>query len=59
MKETLESIDKLQVDLDEANAAKVTIEARVKTVEDQVANLQRQLHLKCKKVEPYQTRLRS
>lgn len=42
MKETLESVDKLQVDLDEANATKATLEGRATTTEDQVANLQQQ-----------------
>lgn len=40
MKETLQSIDNLQVDMDVANAAKVNLEGRVKAPEDQVAELQ-------------------
>lgn len=34
MKEMLESIDKLQVDLDEANTTKLASKNRVKTTED-------------------------
>lgn len=44
MKEIQESVDKLQTDLDEANAAKAALEGRAKTVEDQVFDLQWQLH---------------
>lgn len=43
MKETLEWIEKLQTDLDEANTAKATLENQFKTAEDQVANLQCQV----------------
>lgn len=37
IKETLELVDKLRVDLDEANASKLGLEDRVKSTEDQVA----------------------
>lgn len=43
IKETLESVDKLQANLDEANTSKVALENRAKTVEDQVVILQRQV----------------
>lgn len=43
MKETLQSIDNLQVDMDVANAAKVNLEGRAKAAEDQVAELQWQI----------------
>lgn len=43
MKETLEWIEKLQTDLDEANTTKATLENQFKTTEDQVANLQCQV----------------
>lgn len=39
MKETLESVEKLQTHLDEANTAKLVLENRVATAEDQVAIL--------------------
>lgn len=41
MKEKLESVDKLQVDLDEANASKLAYKNWAKAAEDQVAILQR------------------
>lgn len=44
--ETPESVDKFQVDLDEANAAKDTVEARAKTTEDQVVALSSTLHIR-------------
>lgn len=40
MKENLESVDKFQADLDEANTSKLALENRAKTTEDQVAILQ-------------------
>lgn len=40
MKETLEFVDKLQVNLDKSNAVKTIVEARAKTAEDQVIDLQ-------------------
>lgn len=40
MKETLEFMDKLQVDLDAALASKLGLENRAKSTEDQVALLQ-------------------
>lgn len=40
MKETLESINKLQADLDEGNAAKASLKNRAQIIEDQVADLQ-------------------
>lgn len=40
IKEKLEFIDNLQVNLDEANAAKAVIEAWAKTAENQVVDLQ-------------------
>lgn len=40
IKEKLEFIDNLQVNLDEANAAKAIIEAWAKTAENQVVDLQ-------------------
>lgn len=43
IKETLESVDKFQVDLDEANASKATLEIKAKVVEDQVVKFQRQV----------------
>lgn len=43
MKETLESVDKLQIDLDQANTSKLALENRAKAAEDQVAMLQRQV----------------
>lgn len=43
MKETLESVDKLQADLDQANASKSTLKNRAKRAEDQVTMLQRQV----------------
>lgn len=43
MKETFESIDKLQVNLDEANSSKLALENQAKNIEDQVAILQRQV----------------
>lgn len=39
MKETLESVDKLQIDLDQANTSKLALENRAKAAEDQVAML--------------------
>lgn len=39
IKEIIESIDKLQIDLDAANAVKETLENRSKIAENQVANL--------------------
>lgn len=39
MKETQECLDKLHVDLDEANAMENTLEYQAKTAEDQVVNL--------------------
>lgn len=39
MKETLECLDKLHIDLDEANAMENTLEYQAKTAEDQVVNL--------------------
>lgn len=39
IKEMLESIDKLQADLDEANISKLASENRIKTTEDQTAIL--------------------
>lgn len=41
MKETLESMDKLQAELSEANASKLFLKNRAKTIEDQVALLHR------------------
>lgn len=43
MKEALEFVDKLQVDLDSANAANATLKNRAKISEDHVANLQQQV----------------
>lgn len=43
MKETLELVDKLQVDLGEANASKLALENRTKSAKDQVAMLQLQV----------------
>lgn len=40
MKETLESVDKLQTDLDTAFASNLGLEDRVKSTEDQAAMLQ-------------------
>lgn len=40
IKETLEFVDKLKVDLDQANASKLVLENRAKTTKDQVAMLQ-------------------
>lgn len=45
MKEMLEFMDELQVDLDEANAAKANLEDRAKAIEDQVAKLHRQVQM--------------
>lgn len=59
MKKTLESIDKLQVDLDETNIVKAIVEALAKAIEDQVANLQCNYSLKFKKAEPPRTGLQS
>lgn len=42
MKGTLESVDKLQADLDKANAAQAALELKAKTTEDQMVQLQRQ-----------------
>lgn len=39
IKEIIESIDKLQIDLDAANAVKETLENRSKIAKNQVANL--------------------
>lgn len=39
MKETLEFVNKLQVDLEQANTSKSILRNRAKTVEDQVAML--------------------
>lgn len=39
MKETLESVDKLRVDLDEAIASKLSLKNQAKSTEDQVALL--------------------
>lgn len=39
IKEIIESIDKLQIDLNAANAVKETLENRSKIAENQVANL--------------------
>lgn len=41
IKETLESVDKLQVDLNEANSSKLALENRAKSAKDQVVILQR------------------
>lgn len=41
MKEILESMDKLQAELSEANASKLVLENQEKTVEDQVVLLHR------------------
>lgn len=43
MKKTFESMDKLQVDLDEPNAVKVALETKAKTIEDHVTELQWQV----------------
>lgn len=43
IKEILEFVDKLQVDLNEANTSKLTLEVRAKTAEDQVPILQCQV----------------
>lgn len=43
MKEILESMDKLQMDLNEANASKLGLENRAESTEDQMAILQRQV----------------
>lgn len=43
MKETLELVDKLQAELDEAHACKLVLENRTKTAEDQVSLLHRQV----------------
>lgn len=43
MKETLESVDKLQADLSDANASNLVLENRAKTVENQMVILQRQV----------------
>lgn len=43
MKEILESIDKLQADLDSTNAVNATLKNRAKIAKDQVANLQWQV----------------
>lgn len=40
MKETVESVDKLQADLDDANATRLAFENRANTAKDQVAILQ-------------------
>lgn len=45
MKEMLEFMDELQVDLDEANAAKANLEDWAKAIEDQVAKLHRQVQM--------------
>lgn len=42
-KETLEYVDKLQAYLDEANAAKASLETKAKAVQDQVFELQWQV----------------
>lgn len=43
MKETLESMDKLQANLNEANASKLALETRAKNAEDQMVILQCQV----------------
>lgn len=43
MKEKLDSVDKLQANLDEANAAKANLENQEKAIENQVAELQQQV----------------
>lgn len=43
MKETLESMDKLQANLDKENNSKLVLESQAKTIEDQVAILQCQV----------------
>lgn len=43
MKETLESVDKLQADLAEVNSSKLASKSWAKTAKDQVATLKRQV----------------
>lgn len=45
MKETLEFMGKLQADIDQANSLKVNLKAKIKAIEDQVFELQRQVHV--------------
>lgn len=55
MKEMLEFMDELQVDLDEANAAKANLEDWAKAIEDQVAKLHRQVQMlqaQAQEIEP-------
>lgn len=45
MKETLESMDKLQAKLDQVNVAKAFLEAKANTAKDQVVDLQQQIQV--------------
>lgn len=56
MKETLKSMDKLQADLDQANAAKASLEAKAKAIADQVFELQRKIQvLQAQAIESHAT----